>query len=160
MAKIRELIGKYRSILLYAVFGALTTLVDFLIFWLMKKVLGIDAMAQDSAAYRWACNAANLTGNGQGGDMTEQPGNSVSGNTTVGDGTATIPDGSDGSPAPTQTYGEGYGYLGVEGGLFDRISSGYDRINAYIARYGDLLCRLTVEDGAVTKIAVCSKDNL
>lgn len=130
--------------------------------------------------------AANLSGNGQGGladgngsaanslgeaideaadeaqgtGAFDQPGNSVSGNTTVGDGTATVPDGSDGSPAPAPVYGEGYGYLGVEGGLFDRISSGYDRINAYMTRYDDLLCRLVIENGAVTGITVCTKDNM
>ena len=78
----------------------------------------------------------------------------------MGDGTATVPDGSDGSPAPAPVYGEGYGYLGVEGGLFDRISSGFDRINAYLARYDDLLCRLVIENGAVTRITVCTKDNM
>ena len=52
---------KMREIALYLLFGALTTLVDFLIYSLMRRVLGIDAMEPDGAAYRWACNAANLT---------------------------------------------------------------------------------------------------
>jgi len=41
-----------------------------------------------------------------------------------------------------------------------RRGSDLDRINAYLDRYGDLLCRLTLEDGSVTQITVCTADNM
>ena len=55
---------------------------------------------------------------------------------------------------------KGYGYAQVEGGLFSAFGSDLDRINAYLDRYGDLLCRLTLEDGSVTQITVCTADNM
>lgn len=55
---------------------------------------------------------------------------------------------------------KGYGYAQVEGGLFSAFGSDLDRINAYLDRYDDLLCRLTLEDGSVTQITVCTADNM
>lgn len=40
MTKIKELIIKYRELLLYLIFGVLTTLVNFLSFWIFTKILG------------------------------------------------------------------------------------------------------------------------
>lgn len=40
MNKIKELFKKYEELILYVVFGALTTLVNFVAFWLLNKVLG------------------------------------------------------------------------------------------------------------------------
>lgn len=40
MTKIKELILKYKELLLYLVFGVLTTLVNFATFWIFTKILG------------------------------------------------------------------------------------------------------------------------
>ncbi len=40
MTKIKELLKKYRELILYVVFGVLTTLVNFSVFWIFTKVLG------------------------------------------------------------------------------------------------------------------------
>ena len=56
--------------------------------------------------------------------------------------------------------GPGYGYTGVRGGLFTGLNDRFDRLNAYIKQYDDLLCRLVLENGAVTKITVCTGDNM
>ena len=40
MTKIKELIIKYKELLLYLIFGVLTTLVNFLTFWIFTKILG------------------------------------------------------------------------------------------------------------------------
>lgn len=40
MTKIKELILKYKELLLYLVFGVLTTLVNLLTFWVFTKLLG------------------------------------------------------------------------------------------------------------------------
>ena len=56
--------------------------------------------------------------------------------------------------------GPGYGYTAVRGGLFGGLDDRFDRLNAYIKQYDDLLCRLVLENGAVTRITVCTGDNL
>lgn len=40
MSKIKELLKKYEELILYVVFGGLTTVVNFVAFWLLNKVLG------------------------------------------------------------------------------------------------------------------------
>lgn len=40
MTKIKELIVKYKELLLYLIFGVLTTLVNFATFWIFTKILG------------------------------------------------------------------------------------------------------------------------
>ena len=40
MTKIKDLIVKYRELLLYLIFGVLTTLVNFLTYWIFTKILG------------------------------------------------------------------------------------------------------------------------
>ena len=40
MTKIKELIIKYKELLLYLIFGVLTTLVNLLTFWIFTKILG------------------------------------------------------------------------------------------------------------------------
>ena len=40
MTKIKELIIKYKEMLLYLIFGVLTTLVNLLTFWIFTKILG------------------------------------------------------------------------------------------------------------------------
>lgn len=40
MKKIKELLKKYEELILYVVFGALTTLVNFIAFWLLNRALG------------------------------------------------------------------------------------------------------------------------
>ena len=42
MSKIKELYEKYKEIILYLIFGGLTTLVSFVSFWLFNLVLGIE----------------------------------------------------------------------------------------------------------------------
>ena len=40
MKKIIELINKYKELILYVIFGGLTTVVNFIIFWICGKILG------------------------------------------------------------------------------------------------------------------------
>lgn len=40
MLKIKELFNKYKELILYVIFGVLTTLVNFGVFWVFTKVLG------------------------------------------------------------------------------------------------------------------------
>ena len=40
MSKIKELLKKYEELILYVVFGGLTTVVNFVAFWLLNKALG------------------------------------------------------------------------------------------------------------------------
>ncbi len=42
MNKIKELFKKYREIIVYVIFGVLTTVVNFATFWICSKVLGND----------------------------------------------------------------------------------------------------------------------
>lgn len=43
MMKIKSLLEKYRELILYVFFGGLTTLVNFVAFWLLNKTIGEDA---------------------------------------------------------------------------------------------------------------------
>ena len=40
MNRIKELLKKYEELILYVVFGGLTTVVNFVAFWLLNKLLG------------------------------------------------------------------------------------------------------------------------
>ena len=111
--------------------------------------------------------AANRANSAADNTNASQEGNSVSGSTTVGNGTASDSsvNGNDNNGSSNGNGGSGYatggyGYTGVRGGLFSAFSNGYDRLNAYIEQYGDLLCRLVLENGAVTSVTVCTGDNM
>jgi hypothetical protein len=140
----------------------------------------------DGLLHRNNAGAAANRANSEAGNTGEPGGNSVSGNTSVGNGTAadtsTDAAGSSGSNTGASSGadqssggsinagpyadggsamgGPGYGYTGVRGGLFGGLIDRFDRLNAYIKQYDDLLCRLVLENGAVTKITVCTGDNL
>lgn len=43
MKRIKELIAKYRELLLYGIFGVATTVVNFVVFYGMEKLTGADA---------------------------------------------------------------------------------------------------------------------
>ena len=104
-------------------------------------------------------NAAggNAGGNADNGAASGNSANSANGNSGAGGSVNAGPyaDGGSGSMG-----GPGYGYTGVRGGLFTGLNDRFDRLNAYIRQYDDLLCRLVLENGAVTKITVCTGDNL
>ncbi len=59
--KIRELIGKYRSIILYIVFGALTTLINTAAYWICFDVLGIPNVPSTIIAWVLAVSFAFVT---------------------------------------------------------------------------------------------------
>lgn len=59
--KIRELIGKYRSIILYIVFGALTTLINTTAYWICFDVLGIPNVPSTIIAWVLAVSFAFVT---------------------------------------------------------------------------------------------------
>ena len=61
MAKIRELAVKYRSIILYVVFGAMTTLVNMAAYWLCFDVLGIPNVPSTVIAWVLAVSFAFVT---------------------------------------------------------------------------------------------------
>ena len=61
MAKGKELVLKYRSLLLYAVFGALTTLVNMAAYWLCFDVLGISNVPSVVIAWILAVSFAFIT---------------------------------------------------------------------------------------------------
>ena len=61
MAKIRELIMKYRSMILYVVFGALTTLVNMAAYALCFSVLGIPNVPSTIIAWVLAVSFAFVT---------------------------------------------------------------------------------------------------
>lgn len=61
MAKIRELIMKYRSMILYVVFGALTTLVNMAAYALCFSVLGIPNVPSTVIAWVLAVSFAFVT---------------------------------------------------------------------------------------------------
>lgn len=42
MKRIIELINKYKELILYVIFGGLTTVVNFIVFWICGKILGED----------------------------------------------------------------------------------------------------------------------
>ena len=149
-------------------------------------LMGGGPTGDDGLLNRNNAGAAANRANSEAGNTGEPGGNSVSGNTSVGNGTAadtsTDAAGSSGSSTGTSSGagqssgnsidagpyadggsamgGPGYGYTGVRGGLFGGLDDRFDRLNAYIKQYDDLLCRLVLENGAVTKITVCTGDNL
>lgn len=149
-------------------------------------LMGGGLTSDDGLLNRNNAGAAANRANSEAGNTGEPGGNSVSGNTSVGNGTAadtsTDAAGSSGSSTGTSSGadqsnggsinagpyadgasamgGPGYGYTGVRGGLFGGLEDRFDRLNAYIRQYDDLLCRLVLENGAVTKITVCTGDNL
>lgn len=51
MDKIRSLFAKYKDILVYLFFGVLTSLVDFLVFIPLHKMLGVSAAVSNTAAW-------------------------------------------------------------------------------------------------------------
>ena len=59
--KIRELMGKYRSIILYIVFGALTTLINTAAYWICFDVLGIPNVPSTIIAWVLAVSFAFVT---------------------------------------------------------------------------------------------------
>lgn len=61
MAKIRELAVKYRSIILYVVFGAMTTLVNMAAYWLCYNVIGIPNVPSTIIAWVLAVSFAFVT---------------------------------------------------------------------------------------------------
>ena len=40
MNKIKELLVKYKELITYVVFGVLTTVVNFVVFWLLNRIFG------------------------------------------------------------------------------------------------------------------------
>ena len=52
---------KIRELTLYVVFGVLTTLVNWLVYFAVTRLLGMDRMEQDCAQYRLAANIGNVT---------------------------------------------------------------------------------------------------
>ena len=149
-------------------------------------LMGGGPTGDDGLLNRNNAGAAANRANSEAGNTGEPGGNSVSGNTSVGNGTAadtsTDAAGSSGSSTGASSgagqssgnsvdagpYADGgsamgspgYGYTGVRGCLFGGLDDRFDRLNAYIKQYDDLLCRLVLENGAVTKITVCTGDNL
>ena len=149
-------------------------------------LMGGGLTSDDGLLNRNNAGAAANRANSEAGNTGEPGGNSVSGNTSVGNGTAadtsTDAAGSSGNGTGTSSGagqssggsvdagpyadgasvmgGPGYVYTGVRGGLFGGLEDRFDRLNAYIKQYDDLLCRLVLENGAVTKITVCTGDNL
>ena len=101
--------------------------------------------------------ASGSSGNAAGGNADNGAGQGNGGGQNNGGSVNAGPyaDGGSGSMG-----GPGYGYTGVRGGLFTGLNDRFDRLNAYIRQYDDLLCRLVLENGAVTKITVCTGDNL
>ena len=61
MAKIRELIHKYRSLILYVAFGGMTTLVNMAAYWLCFDVLGIPNVPSTVIAWILAVSFAFIT---------------------------------------------------------------------------------------------------
>ena len=50
-----------KELVLYVVFGLLTTAVNYAVYWVMRTVTGMDRVPQDSGAYMFRANASNLT---------------------------------------------------------------------------------------------------
>lgn len=49
MNKIKELFIKYKELIVYVVFGVLTTVVNFVVFWIFSKILGDDLYLVNNA---------------------------------------------------------------------------------------------------------------
>ena len=54
MKKIKELFKKYQELILYVLFGGLTTVVNFVVFWLLNKAIGETAYLLNNAI-AWFC---------------------------------------------------------------------------------------------------------
>ncbi len=61
MDKIRSLFAKHKDILVYLFFGVLTSLVDFLVFIPLHKMLGVSAAVSNTAAWTAAVIFAFFT---------------------------------------------------------------------------------------------------
>ncbi len=61
MSRIRELAMKYRGVILYIVFGAMTTLVNMAVYWLCFDVLGIPNVISTVVAWALAVGFAFIT---------------------------------------------------------------------------------------------------
>ena len=61
MAKLKELLARYRSLILYAVFGALTTLANMAAYWLCFDVSGIPNVPSTIIAWVLAVSFAFIT---------------------------------------------------------------------------------------------------
>lgn len=57
MTKIKEMVLKYKELLLYLVFGVLTTLVNFAVFWVFTKILGEELYLINNAI-AWVAGVA------------------------------------------------------------------------------------------------------
>ncbi len=57
MNKIKELFSKYKELLLYLIFGVLTTLVNFVVFWIFTKILGEELYLLNNAI-AWVAGVA------------------------------------------------------------------------------------------------------
>ena len=59
--KVKDLIVKYMDILLYGIFGVLTTIVNIVTYWIMAHPLGMGTMASTVLAWIFAVFLAYLT---------------------------------------------------------------------------------------------------
>lgn len=115
---------------------------------------GTAGTASDTSTNTAAGGSGNSTGTASGG--SQSTGAATGGSQSNGaDGSVNADNGADAAMSSP-----GYGYAGVRGGMFSGLSNRFDRLNAYIRQYDDLLCRLVLENGAVTKITVCTGDNM
>ena len=53
--------ARRKELIWYIVFGVLTTVVNYAVYWVMRNVTGMDRVMQDSDAYRIRANVSNLT---------------------------------------------------------------------------------------------------
>lgn len=61
MEKIKELLKKYKDIILYVIFGGLTTLVNMVVFWACDELLALDVLVSNVIAWFFAVLFAFLT---------------------------------------------------------------------------------------------------
>lgn len=115
---------------------------------------GTAGTASDTSTNTAAGSSGNSTGTASGGSQSNGTGQNGGAGGSVNAG----PYADDGADAAMSS--PGYGYAGVRGGMFSGLSNRFDRLNAYIRQYDDLLCRLVLENGAVTRITVCTGDNM
>ena len=54
MEKIKELYIKYKEVINYLIFGALSTLVNFVTYYIFARLLGIDKVVSNEIA--WFCS--------------------------------------------------------------------------------------------------------
>ena len=130
---------------------------------------GTAGTASDTSTNTAAGSSGNSTG-GNGGSAAGGSENSTSAASGGSQSNGAGQNGGTGGSVNAGPYADdgadaamsspGYGYAGVKGGLFGGLSNRFDRLNAYIRQYDDLLCRLVLENGAVTKITVCTGDNM